>query len=300
MPKKHRTVGHGVGAAVAIATIAFVAGCGSPGGPGRPGFIGDDAAPSAERIAALEAQAVEEPSNPVVPFRIAEIRSATGDPEGAEVALRRAFVLDPDHAPSLALLSKLWWEGTRHNDAIALLETHRASGSLPDELLLALALHYEAIDRIDVSDAIVESVAGRLSNWDSAGAAVTYLRLRGEDYRRSTDVADRALEARPESAVNQNNWGIARLYSGEPVEARKAFLTAVDLDPTLPGPLYNLAIVDKFYRFDDDSARDWFRRYLSLADEDPDDLSTALSVEITSTVAPANRAADLDSEGGTR
>ncbi len=215
-------------------------------------------------------------------------------PVPSEDALRRTLALDPNHGTSLAALSKILWESARHEEAITLLESHRAAadggpdaGRLADELAVSLALHYEAIGRVDLADGIVRSLEGRFTRWDTAGAALTYLRLRGDDFRDSADPAARALAARPHSAVNRNNWGISQLYAGRPVEARKAFLTAVELDPELPGPLYNLAIVDKFYRFDDDAARAWFRRYLTLADEDPDGLADALAVRISADTSGA-------------
>ena len=79
--------------------------------------------------------------------------------------------------------------------------------------------------------------------------------------------------------MNHNNWGIAQLYAGEPKAARKSFLTASKMDPELPGPLYNLAIVDRFYFFDEEAARDWFRRYRKLSDEDPDGLAEILAAD---------------------
>ena len=208
--------------------------------------------------------------------------SALPEAAPSEESLRARLALDPGHEPTLALLSKQLWETGRHEEAIALLEAHRAAaGRLPDELAVALALHYEAIDRLDLAEGIVRPLQDRFSHWDSAGAALTYLQLKGDGFRDSAGPAARALAARPNSAVNQNNWGIAQLYEGRPVEARKAFLTAIELDPTLPGPLYNLAIVDRFYRFDEGTAREWFRRYLALADEDPDGLADALAVRIS-------------------
>jgi Flp pilus assembly protein TadD len=240
----------------AVAIALLLAGCGSGRPGGVPHITGD---------------------RPPAP--------APGPTEGE---LRSALALHPDDAATLARLSKLLWETRRHEEAIALLEERRAAaGRLPDELALSLALHYEAIDRVDLADGIVRSLDGRFSQWDTAGAALTYLQLRGDDFLESAGPAARALAARPNSAVNQNNWGITQLYAGRPVEARKAFLTAVELDPTLPGPLYNLAIVDKFYRFDDASAREWFRRYTDLADEDPDGLADALAVRISADTSSA-------------
>ena len=174
------------------------------------------------------------------------------------------------------------WVGLpgRHEEAIGLLEAARAeAGSLAPELMTALALHYDAIDRPDLADPLVQRVEDHL-DWSKEGSAVAYVHLRGETFAQSEPVAKKALDADPKSAVNQNNWGITKLYAGDPEAARKAFLTAIELDPALPGPLYNLAIVDRFYRFDDTSARDWFRKYRELSSEDPDGLAEVLAVEV--------------------
>jgi Flp pilus assembly protein TadD len=117
-----------------------------------------------------------------------------------------------------------------------------------------------------------------LDSWERDGSAVVYLRLRGEHFAESLDVARKALDARP-SAVNHNNYGIAQLYAGDPESARESFLRAHELDGELPGPLYNLAIVDWFYFFAADDARDWFARYRKLASDDPDGLAEVFKVD---------------------
>ncbi len=254
--RRTRRTSRALGRLGALAVALLLSGCGS-GRPGiGPGLAGDGA--------------------------------TAPPPAPTEEMVRQALALDPAHVPSLARLSKLLWDSARHEEAIATLESHRGTaGRLPDELAISLALHYEAIGRTDLADGIVRSVEGRFTHWDTAGAALTYLRLRGEGFRDSAGPAARALAARPNSAVNRNNWGISQLYEGHPVEAREAFLTAIELDPTLPGPLYNLAIVDRFYRFDEAAARDWFRRYLTLADEDPDRLADVLAVRISADTSSA-------------
>ena len=109
----------------------------------------------------------------------------------------------------------------------------------------------------------------------------TFLGLRGEDPLAATEEAERALKADPESAANLNNHGIALLYAGQPAEARQAFLAALERDDDLSGALYNLAIVDTYYFYDEDAGRQWFARYSELASDDPDDLATLLGVTVT-------------------
>lgn len=197
-----------------------------------------------------------------------------------EPGLRAHLAANPGDVDALAHLSRLLWDARRHEEGVAALDQARAAGvRLPDSLVTALALHHDALGNAEIADSLAHVLEQRLSDWSRAGSAVAYLRLRGDEYVNSEAIARRALDARP-SAANHNNLGIALLYAGRPAEARKSFLTAVELDSKLPGPLYNLAIVDRFYRFDDDSARDWFRRYRTLSNEDPDGLAELLSVKV--------------------
>ena len=259
-----------------------LAGCGGlplVGGGGSNAPLDVPADREAE-VARVEARRLEDPQNPYWPYRLAEVHLAEENSVQAESDLRAALALDPRHAASLSLLSKIFWDQGRHEEAIGLLEAARAeAGSLAPELMTALALHYDAIDRPDLADPLVQRVEDHL-DWSKEGSAVAYVHLRGETFAQSEPVAKKALDADPKSAVNQNNWGITKLYAGDPEAARKAFLTAIELDPALPGPLYNLAIVDRFYRFDDTSARDWFRKYRELSSEDPDGLAEVLAVEV--------------------
>jgi tetratricopeptide (TPR) repeat protein len=85
------------------------------------------------------------------------------------------------------------------------------------------------------------------------------------------DEARRARTAR--RAAGLNNQGIARLREGKVDEARESFLAAIDVDPALAGPYYNLTIVDKYYRFEDEAAARWFHLYRARANDDPDGLA---------------------------
>jgi tetratricopeptide (TPR) repeat protein len=261
------------------AASLLLAGCSSvpllSRGGDRPADVPSAAEAPAE-IARLELKAAEQPAEPYWPFRIGEIRAAGGATAEAEASLRAALARDPDHAPSLSLLSRLWYDAGRHDEAVDLLETARARTPLPEALDVALALHYDALGEVDAAEELANGVD---ADWATDGAALTYLHLRGDDFLASEEIARKALDASP-SAVNHNNYGIARLYGGDPEAAREHFVKAADLDPALPGPLYNLAIVDRFYRFDVDGARRWFARYRELSDEDPDNLAEALALEI--------------------
>lgn len=214
-----------------------------------------------------------------------DARSVTA-PESApslpttEPGLRAHLAANPTDTAALARLSRILWDGKRHEDGVAAIEQARAAGtSLDDALLTALALHHDALGHADVADSLARLLEQRVSDWSREGSAIAYLRLRGDTFEDSEAIARRALDANP-SAANHNNLGIALLYAGRPADARKSFLTAVDLDPELPGPLYNLAIVDRFYRFDEESAREWFRKYRTLSADDPDGLAELLSVKV--------------------
>lgn len=197
-----------------------------------------------------------------------------------ETGLRAVLAANPWNAVALSRLSKILWDEGRHEEGVELLENARASSMrFPDELLAALALHHDALGHVEEVEQLSKALESRVSDWSRDGSALTYLRLRGGSFDRSEDVARRAVKA-ADTASNRNNLGIALLYAGKPEEAREAFLKAHDKDEDLPGPLYNLAIVDRFYRFDDEAARSWFRRYRELSNEDPDGLAQLLDVKV--------------------
>jgi tetratricopeptide (TPR) repeat protein len=262
------------------AMAALAPGCGLLGGAGP--HVAEPTAGTADDLPQLAAKAANDSSQAYWPFRIAEIQAERGHVAEADSALDEALRRDPSHAPSLSLRSRLWFDAGRHDDAIALLEDAARRRPLPEALQVELALHYEAAGRADDAARLEASLEKTLQDWAGSGAALTYLRLRGDDFATCQDVARRALDARP-SAVNHNNYGIALLYAGKPLEARTHFEEAARLDPALPGPLYNLAIVDQFYRFDSAAARRWFDRYRELASDDPDGLAKALTNELAGT-----------------
>jgi len=251
-------------------TLAFLFGAAALAASG----CGGTARPPRLDPARVASEIAQNPQDPYWRYRQAELHLAAGDAAAAETELRAALAADPAHVASASLLSRVLWDARRHEEAIALLEAARASGDAP-EISADLALHYDAAGRLDEADEAAAR-AERSARWESVGSAVTYLRLRGDGYLQAEAAARRALEADPKSAANHNNFGITQLYAGKPDAARGAFLDAIELDPDLPGPYYNLAIVERFYFLDDDRARDWFRRYRALATDDPDDLASAL------------------------
>jgi len=276
-------------APVILALGVSAAGCGA----GR--FIGlgsDDvtehraAAPARAPESSLEShlaeyreQATLSPKEPYWPFRIARAWVDADSLAPAETELRASLERDPCYAPALSLLSKLYFDAGRHDEAIRMLEAARSGGSacpgkLPPELLTDLALHYDAIGRGDLAESVMNSLSS--GERRAVGSAGVYLTLRGSDPAPATQLAEWAVYDQPHSAVTQNNYGITRLRAGDPGAARKAFEEAIKLDPKLPGPYYNLAILEKFYAFDDEAAANWFKQYREYASDDPDGLANLL------------------------
>ena len=227
-----------------------------------------------QAIEAREKSALD-PKEPYWDYKLAQTYLAADSVPQAERSLKASLARDPGYAPALSSLSKLYFDQGRHEEAITMLEAARtrpdgSPGELPQVLLVGLALHYDALDRLDKTNALLAD-AVRLDP-KSAHSANVYLTLRGEKPDDAKDLAAAERDEHPKSAVSENNYGITKLRAGDPTSARKAFLKAIELDPKLPGPYYNLAIIDKFYLFDDDQAMTWFKEYRARSKQDPDSL----------------------------
>lgn len=217
-------------------------------------------------------QAALAPAEPYWPFHAAEVHVEADSLGRAEASLKAALTRDARYAPALALLSRLYYDSRRHEDGVRLLEPVCAPGATPEgapaELLAALALHYDALDRVDDAAALMRAAGTR----GGAQGAAAYLVLRGERPDSGRASAERAVDENGKSAANHNNLGIVRLRAGDADGARQSFLRAIGLDPRLAGPYYNLAILEKFYRFDDEAAAKWFHSYWERSHDDPDSL----------------------------
>jgi tetratricopeptide (TPR) repeat protein len=251
-------------------------------------------------LEAARAAALQQPGEPYWPFRIAEHYVESDSSSKAEPALVRSLAIDPTYAPALSLLSKVYFEQRRHGEAIQLLtdaELMYSGAAFPPELLVGLALHYDASGETDRAREILERVQARAPIPRSAEPALAYVSLRGEPGASPSKLAEKALESDSDSAVNLNNFGVSRLMAGDPERAKKSFLEALEKDENLPGPYYNLAIVERFYLLDHEEAAKWFRVYWSKSHEDPDGLaellltgSDAAEKEAATRVASADRA----------
>lgn len=165
----------------------------------------------------------------------------------------------------------------RHAEAILILSQWLAARAPRDAdeatVRAALAVHHEALGEVAEAAAALAPCAGD----EPAVARVrTWLNLRGDGFGEALADAKRAADFAPASAADRNNYGVALLYAGRPAEAREAFLAARELDPALPGALYNLAIVESVYFFDDHAARRWLADYRRLSSDDPDGLFESL------------------------
>jgi tetratricopeptide (TPR) repeat protein len=270
-----RTARTGTAVWLLCATL-LVSGCGVPV-VGRMGNLfggGGHRQTRGEAITATEQNTMLDPSQPYWPYHLAELRLQGGEILLAEEALKTSLGRDAAYTPALTLLSKVYFEGSRHEAAVVLLESARArTGGWPEgfptELAEGLALHYDALDRPDLAEAVMKGLPTKATLGHSPPV---FLSLRGEAPDAAREPARAALQKGERSAVNYNNYGITQLRAGDPDGARKSFMRAMEINPDLPGPYYNLAILMKFYVFDDAAAAKWFRLYQERSPEDPDGL----------------------------
>jgi len=274
-------------APVVCALALSGSGCSWLGGDGLMTDVARDDTPDQDRVSSALAVTWDRmqlsPREPYWPFHLGELYTAADSLPQAVAWLERSLELDPTYAPSVALLSKVYYDTGANDEGVALLDNFLAGNDkAPDALRAALALHLDALGDWERA----EEVIARCGDSAEVRAARTYLTLRGTEMDSALDEAKRALESNPKSAANHNNYGIALLYAGRPVEAREEFTRALDRDDELPGALYNLAIVEAFYFFNEDKAREWFARYRQVASDDPDDLATQLGIDVSSLRKP--------------
>jgi tetratricopeptide (TPR) repeat protein len=219
------------------------------------------------------------PQEPYWPFRLAELYSAADSTDRAMAFLDYTLDLDPGYAPAATLLSKHYYEQEYYEAGIDLLEDFVSRNSdAPDAVRAALALHLEAVGDVDGAHSVLKQCRG---SSQEVRAAQTFVSLRDDDTEAAIKAAKQALDSDSRSAANHNNYGIALLLAGRPTEARESFLTALELNKELPGALYNMAIVETFYFFDEAKGRAWFVRYRRHASADPDDLASVFGTDLT-------------------
>lgn len=267
---------HRAAATLGVVVLVTLAGCsGALRGNQTVSTRGETFDAAAWRDAMIDAreELAAAPEDPAVLHRIAQLYAAADSSDLALAFCERVLTAHPDHHIALSLWSKLQFEQGAHDAAIARIEASRArKGALPDALQTGLALHYDAVGRWEESAREFDQVR-------TPNSAKVYHVLRGDHFLEAGELASAALQADPHSAASHNNFGITRLYAGDPERAREAFLRALELDPDASGALYNLAIVDAFYFFDEAQGRAWFERYRATgAVDDPDGLTELLAV----------------------
>ena len=229
----------------------------------------------ATKLAPLDetrARASADATEPYWTYHLGELYVAADSLPEAETALRAALARDPTYAPALALLSKIYYQTGRYPQGVDLLDAARVRfpDGLPPELLAGLALHYDALGRRDLATRTMAAVPRA-----RAGDAGVFVTMRGDAPDSAGAAAAANVREHPTSAASQNNQGIAQLRAGDPESASTAFLKAIELDPSLPGPYYNLAILEKYYRLDAAAAERWYLKYRERATDDPDGLAQA-------------------------
>jgi Tfp pilus assembly protein PilF len=238
-------------------------------------------APKPDKFAEARAQIQAAPREAYWPYHLAELYLAADSTAEAIDALKASLTADPGYAPSVSLLSRIYYDAHMHPQAVTLLEDYLAhNATAPDALRASLALNYDALGDTEKADAALAACAP--GSRDAASARVLS-RLRGNDNTALLEEAKRALDDDAKSAANHNNYGIALLVAGRPFDARDEFRAALNLEGELPGALYNMAIVETFYFFDDSSGREWYARYLKVDNEDPDNLKAHFDAVVTTT-----------------
>jgi tetratricopeptide (TPR) repeat protein len=234
---------------------------------------------AADPLAEAHERMVEEPAEPWWPTRAAQLEAAAGHTAAAENSLRTALARDSAYAPALTQLSRMLYQQGRHDEAVRLLEPvrdHRISLSDADRtaVLSGLALHEAALGH----DADARETLGALghADRDDAVGVAGYLAVRGASADSALQLTEAAVKAVPGSAANHNNRGIALLRSADPDGAAREFERAIALDPTLPGPWYNMAILERWYRLDATAAAQRFQQYWTRSHADPDSLYAEL------------------------
>lgn len=192
------------------------------------------------------------------------------------LALRR----DPSHGAALTHLSRLLYQRGQSEEAIGWIraaerDARQHGTTLEPAVLAGCALHLDALGRNVEALVLLDSLLAHEPHLKDWGGLETYLGLRSNDPARGVRAAE-STASNDRSPPARNNLGIARLHQGDAKSARTLFVEAAREDPSLPGPHYNLAIVEHFYFFDDEAAVRHFARYRELRTDDPDGLEAVL------------------------
>lgn len=265
-----------------------------------PLFSRSARAPRTPRAAVVTApaNAVNAPSaaslSPAAPSaadaQVSAARAALASaPEQAEQSLLAALSTDPHHAAAIGLLARLYYGQGRYAEGV---EALRVAQEQPDafesadraKLLAALALMQDALgEAVAAREAVAR--AHRASARD-AGSAALYLELRRPTAAGPEELSRTVERSAGGDAAALNNVGIAKLRRGDVDGARRAFESAITRDSALPGPYYNLAILEQWWRHDRDAASRRFAQYWRLSHDDPDGLIAVFGDVVAAAAKP--------------
>ena len=198
---------------------------------------------------ALAACAGEEPEvqrapdalNVIDTAELNEVMLAVADPREAVAHFQRTAAARPSD-PS-----------ARRGLAASLMRADRPGEAVPVWQALATSPQGTAEDGVALAEALI-----RTGEWDAARAALdavppaheTARRYRleamladgAEDWGRADAFYETAVELTPQPAGVLNNWGYSKLNRGEPLEAERLFLRALEAEPSLFTAKNNLAL----------------------------------------------------------
>lgn len=206
-----------------------------------------------------------------------------------EPELLARLAADPVDAPALAALARLYYEQARFAEGAEALRVvaERPDAFAPPErarLLAARALLHDALgERAEARESIARA---REASPRDANPTALYLELRKLSPEGLGTLAHDVERAGGRDAVQLNNVGIARLRAGDADGARRAFEAAIARDPALPGPHYNLAILEHWWRHDRDAAARRFAEYWRLSHDDPDGLAAVFADVVAAAAHP--------------
>lgn len=246
-----------------IIPLAILAGCGGPPSPGqsaepRPA---NEAAYRAERRAEIAAGA---PAAPML-HAIASSYWRSNSADSARIALEQAVTQDPRHLPSLAWLSRLYYEAGEVERGIALLEPAVLPESNPSpEILTNLAILKLAWGEAKAAESLLKTSIDRYPSYAPAYGNMGYLHLQAGDLKSAEAEIERAIALDDRVPDFHNNQGIVHRRELRFDDAVRDFGRAIDLDPGFREAHHNLALLYRLYLFDEARARTHFQRFLAL------------------------------------
>ena len=210
-------------------------------------------------------------------------------PEQAEQALLAAIAAEPHHAVAIGLLAKLYYAQGRYAEGV---EALRVAQEQPDQfeksdrakLLAMLALLQEALgESVAAREAVVRA---HEASAREASSTALYLELRRPTAAGPEELSRTVERSAAGDAAALNNVGIAKLRRGDVDGARRAFESAIARDSALPGPWYNLAILEQWWKHDRDAASRRFAQYWRLSHDAPDGLVAVFGDVVAAAAKP--------------